>query len=50
MPVIHVVNALPVSEAAAREAHELRMQGGDDLRQVFAQAVLTVTECLLGEE
>ena len=50
VPVIDILQSLTVTHATAWEAHELRMQIGNDLRQVLAQTVLAIVERLLGEE
>ena len=50
VPVIDVFQALAMTHTATRETHELRMQVGDDLRQVLSQAVLTAHKGLLWEK
>ena len=42
LPVVDVVESLSVAHAAAGESHELRLQRGDGLSQVAAQAVALV--------
>jgi hypothetical protein len=45
-----VVESVAVDEAAAGEADELRLQVGDGLREIGAEAVFAALEGVLGEE
>ena len=50
VPVIDVFQALTMTHTATREAHELGMQVGNDLRQILSQAVLTAHKGFLWEK
>ena len=50
LPMIDIVETLSVRHASAREAHELRMQGGNGLGQVLTHTVLATFEGVLREE
>ena len=50
VPMVDILKALAMTHAATGEAHELRLQVGNHLCQVFSQTVLSVLERLLREE
>ena len=50
VPAVDIVESLAVAHATAGETHELGMQGGDGLSQVFAQSVLAPFKRRLREE